>query len=217
MIDFKNRVGVKVCGVTNLADAIGCAKLGVDLLGLNFSPRSPRCISRRTAVEILDGVRGQFADCKFVGVFLNQDLNFVKTTVLDFGLEAVQLHGDESPEYADQVEAPFAIKAIRVGPHFSLAAVARYRCHAVLLDSWCDLNPGGTGKTFPWSEAAKQDGRVERLILAGGLTSENVARAISVVRPFAVDVCSGVEMRPGKKNLCRVKDFLQAVRQASTK
>ncbi len=212
MLEFGNGVAVKVCGVTSTDDALACAAMGVEMLGLNFSQQSLRRISLVIAAEILATVRPRFAQTKFVGVFVDQDLQFVQTTATDLALDAVQLHGVESAEYVRDLRVPFVIKALRVSPGFSESTVADYRCAAILLDNWSASAPGGTGETFPWSIAARLRPCIPRLILAGGLTNENVVNAIQMVQPFAVDVCSGVEERPGQKNYAKVRRFLKAVR-----
>ncbi|MEP6698347.1 MAG: phosphoribosylanthranilate isomerase [Verrucomicrobiota bacterium] len=212
MRDFGNRVAVKVCGITNINDALACAAEGVEMLGLNFSPKSPRYISREVAAEIVAAVRKESPQTKLVGVFVNQDMAFVNATAEELSLDAVQLHGDESPAYTRDVKASFVIKALRVGPEFVAAAASEYECDAILLDTWNASVPGGTGVTFPWSIAATLRPTVKRLILAGGLTPSNIVDAIQTVRPFAVDVCSGIEDAPGRKNRVLLRDFLDAIR-----
>ncbi|MEO7723523.1 MAG: phosphoribosylanthranilate isomerase [Chthoniobacterales bacterium] len=210
MLEFENKVAVKICGVTSVRDAIACAEAGADMLGLNFSPRSLRWIEPRTAQEIVDAVRAQTPQTKFVGVFLDQEAAVVEALAAKLALDAVQLHGDETAEYVRALGAAFVIKALRVGT--TRPDATAYDCAAILLDRWSAVAPGGTGETFPWAIAAELRPMVNRLILAGGLTSANVAEAIREVRPFAVDVCSGVESAPGRKNEGKVRAFLQAVK-----
>lgn len=214
MLEFGNKVAVKVCGVTNSDDALACAAAGVEMLGLNFSTESSRCISPATATEIIAAVRPQSPRIKFVGVFVNQDLDLVRAIAKDLALDAIQLHGAESPEYVRDLRALFVIKALRVGPGYSASPASDYRCDAILLDNWSPNAPGGTGETFPWPVAAALRPSVKRLMLAGGLTCENVAAAVRLVRPFAVDVCSGVEAAPGRKNHAMLGRFVEAVRAA---
>ncbi|MEP6685505.1 MAG: phosphoribosylanthranilate isomerase [Verrucomicrobiota bacterium] len=216
MLEFGNRVAVKVCGITNTDDALTCAAAGVEMLGLNFSPQSSRCISLTTGTEITAAVRSRFPRIKFVGVFVDQELELVRRIKNELALDAVQLHGEESTDYARNLGGPFVIKALRVRPGFSTSTAAAYPCDATLLDSWSANAPGGTGETFPWTVAASLRPLVRRLVLAGGLTSNNVADAIRLVQPFAVDVCSGVEDAPGRKNSAKVQDFVKAVRAAET-
>lgn len=215
MLEFNSEVAVKVCGVTNIDDAMACAAAGANMIGLNFWPRSPRHISRANAADIIADVRTKFEKTKFVGVFVNQEREFVETIAKDLTLDAVQLHGEEDPDYVRDLRARFVIKALPVGPEFSLSGAADYDCDAILLDSWSANGPGGTGQTFPWSVAAAIRPLLRRLFLAGGLSPENVAGAIKLVRPVAVDVCSGVEDTPERKNHPRVRRFIQAVRAAS--
>ena len=210
-----SEVAVKVCGVTVLDDARVCAAAGVQLIGLNFSPASVRCVSLTKAVEITSAVRKQFPLIKFVGVFLDQELGLVQNHARELALDAVQLHGDETPEYVQALEAQFIIKALRIGDDAPSVTFAEYDCEALLLDTWNAELPGGTGRIFPWSVAAALRPRVPRLILAGGLTSENVTAAIRQVRPYAVDVCSGVEATPGRKDEAKVRRFVAAVRGAA--
>jgi len=202
---------VKVCGVTNVTDARICAEAGVQMIGLNFSPQSPRCISQETAAEIVHATRRQFPAAKFIGVFVDQDRDFVQKTIDALKLDGVQLHGDEAPKEVGELRAPFVIKALRVGPGFTPGAAAEYDCDAILLDSYNLSARGGTGEKFDWSIAVAIKPKVRRLILAGGLTSENVRDAIAEVQPFAVDVCSGVESGPGVKNHTAIKNFIGAV------
>ena len=216
MREFENQVAVKVCGVTVVEDALACAAAGVQMVGLNFSRASVRCISLTKGIEITAHVRKQFPQTRFVGVFLDQDLELVQKHARDLSLDAVQLHGDETQEYVRALDAPFVIKALRIGDDAPPVTFAEYDCEAFLLDTWTAKLPGGTGRTFPWSVAAALRPRVQRLILAGGLTSRNVADAIREVRPFAVDVCSGVETTPGRKDEAKVRHFVAAVRRAET-
>ncbi len=242
MLDFEGKVAVKICGLTNATEAVDCAAAGADMLGLNFSPRSPRCVDSGKAMAIVRAVRAEFPETKFVGVFLDQEANLIESLAGDLGLDAVQLHGEETPEYVRDLalllvskpvvagggdpgrvardlagpgSAPpattFVIKALRVVE--TLPEMTGYRCAAILLDRWSADAPGGTGEAFPWALAAALRPEVNRLFLAGGLTSANVAAAIEKVRPFAVDVCSGVESAPGRKEAGRVRAFLAAVQQ----
>lgn len=210
MQKFDHAVAIKICGITDVADALDCAAAGVDMIGLNFSALSLRGITPAAAAQIVAAVRPAFSQVKFIGVFVDQELAAVREIATDLALDAVQLHGAETPEYARQLHFPFVIKALRVGSDFSAAAALNFPSDAILLDSYNSVLPGGTGETFPWSVAAGL--RVKRLILAGGLTSANVAGAIEQVKPFAVDVCSGVETRPGEKDRAKVQRFVASVR-----
>jgi phosphoribosylanthranilate isomerase len=215
MFEFDHDVAVKICGITNVDDAMACADAGAEMLGLNFAPQSLRCISRAEAAEIMAAVRAKFDQIKFVALFVNQEAAVVETLVKDFAFDAVQLHGDENSNYIRNLSAPFVIKALRVGPTFSAADTVAYDCDAILLDAWTPTELGGTGQSFSWPTAATVRPLVRRLFLAGGLTPENIAEALKVVRPFAVDVCSGVEDAPGRKNHGKVRRFIEAVAAAS--
>jgi phosphoribosylanthranilate isomerase len=201
---------VKVCGLTSPDDARFCAKAGVQMLGLNFSPQSVRCLTEEKAREIISAVRNELSELRFIGLFVDQPANFVQEMTDALALDGVQLHGKEAPEFLGGLRAPFVIKALRVGPDFRLTNA--YNCDAILLDTWNAHLSGGTGETFDWSIAAQVRPHVRRLILAGGLRPENVGEAIRIVRPFAVDVCSGVEDAPGRKSESKVRRFIEAVR-----
>ncbi len=211
-MEFEHEVAVKICGVTSAADALDCVAAGADMIGLNFSALSQRCLSPQRAAEILAAVRSNSSAMKFVGVFVNQELELVRKIAIDLELDAVQLHGEETPGYVRDLDLPFVIKALRVGGDFSERGTIDYGSEAILLDTWNSKLAGGTGETFPWSLAETFRAGVRRLILAGGLTSENVAAAIRTVRPFAVDVCSGVEVAPGQKERAKVQRFVESVR-----
>ena len=211
-MEFEHEVAVKICGVTNAADALGCAEAGADMIGLNFSALSLRCLSPDKAAGIMTAVRSDSPAVKFVGVFVNQELELVRKIANDLALDAVQLHGEETPDYVRGLGLPFVIKALRVGADFFKLETIDYGSEAILLDTWSGQSPGGTGETFPWSIAKTFRAGAKRLILAGGLTSENVASAIRAVRPFAVDVCSGVEASPGQKERAKVQRFVESVR-----
>jgi phosphoribosylanthranilate isomerase len=203
-------VKVKVCGITNLEDALAAVEAGADALGFNFYLRSSRYIAPVEARQIIDNLpRTVFC----VGVFVNEEspMTVARMAAIS-GVGAVQLHGDESPEYCAALEEQRVIKALRVGKDFAPEEVARYRVESILLDAFSASARGGTGETFDWMLATKTRDVVAQLYLAGGLTPENVARAIAAVRPYAVDVCSGVELAPGRKDMSRVRAFISAVR-----
>ncbi len=213
MLNLSNdAVAVKVCGVTTEADALACAATGADMLGLNFSPVSIRGISQNRARDIVKAVRSDSPATQLVGIFVDQEQDFVQTIARELELDAVQLHGNESPEYARTLRAPFIIKALRVRPGFAASDVSAYDCDAILLDSWSANAPGGTGITFPWSVATAVRPLVRHLILSGGLNVDNVTDAVRTVRPAAIDVCSGLEDSPGRKDSEKVRQFIQVVR-----
>lgn len=205
------RVRVKICGITSLHDAQVAVDAGADALGFMFYVRSPRWIEPEAAGEI---VRSLPPFVAAVGVFVNAEESFVRRVAAQCGLDAVQFHGDETPEYCARFEPLRVFKAFRVNAAESLRALADYSTSAWLLDAFVPDQPGGTGRTFNWDLAiqAKQLGRP--IILAGGLTPENVADAVRRVRPYAVDVSSGVESAPGRKDPARVRAFVQAAASA---
>ncbi len=205
-------VRVKICGITNWPDARLAVDLGAQMLGFNFHPASPRVLSPAAAWSIIR----RLPSCVVpVGVFVNWTPEAVDALARAIHLKAVQLQGDETAAQARGLSRKHkVIKAFRVSPGFRLAALGRYSFDwANLLDGHASGLYGGTGRTVDWSVAlrAKKYGRV---VLAGGLRAENVKEAILAARPFAVDVCSGTESRPGKKDPARMRAFFDAVREA---
>ncbi len=202
-------VRVKICGITTWADAKLAIDVGADALGFNFYPPSPRAVSPAQAWRI---IRRLPPLVEAVGVFVNWSPLAVDTLASALGLHAVQLHGDESPAVvAEFAEVHPVIKAFRVRPGFRPAVLGRYRrAAAFLLDGFHPRLRGGSGKQFDWS-IARRARRYGRIVLAGGLAPENVAGAIREVEPFAIDVCSGVESKPGKKDPVRLHELMQEV------
>jgi len=202
-------VKVKVCGITNVRDAVYAADCGADALGFVFA-RSPRQVDALQVQEIVKNLPPYVTK---VGVFSNEDPEKVHSIMAACSLDVAQLHGTETPEYCSRF-FPRVVKAFRIKGPESLAALKSYRVGAYLLDSYVEGRDGGTGTTFNWSLArdASASGPV---ILGGGLHPGNVWLAITMVQPYAVDVCSGVEASPGKKDPAKVRDFIQAVRQES--
>lgn len=206
-------VQVKICGVTNIEDALAAAEAGARMLGFNFYPKSPRYITPGEARRIVESLP---AGVKGYGVFVNEEgPEVVRAVAREAGLSAVQLHGDESPEFCDALGGLFTIKALRVGPGYEIAGARTYRTDAVLLDAYSGEAYGGTGKTFDWAVARATREAVGRLFLAGGLTPDTVAAAVEAVRPYAVDVCSGVESSPGRKDHALVRRFVAAALAAA--
>ncbi|HEX6185933.1 MAG TPA: phosphoribosylanthranilate isomerase [Pyrinomonadaceae bacterium] len=201
---------VKVCGITNLEDALAALEAGAEMLGFNFYARSPRYVTpadaRRVVERLPEGV-----EC--VGVFVNESApEEVERFAREACVGAVQLHGDETPEFCRALRELTTIKALRVGPGYTAESAARYPTDAVLLDAYVAGEWGGTGHTFDWSLARRTREAVPRLFLAGGLRPDNVAEAVAAVRPYAVDVCSGVETSPGRKSLPLMRRFVEQVR-----
>ena len=207
-------VKVKICGITNWRDARGAVEAGADFLGFNFYRESSRYIAPTAARRIVQRLPEGVAS---VGVFVNEPEPEMLAIARRVGLDYVQLHGDETPEIVSRMRRSFrVIKAIRVCDSFRVAQLANFtRASSILLDGFDARLRGGTGKSFTW-KLAKSSGRKRQIFLAGGLTPENAAEAVSAARPFAIDVCSGVESRPGKKDAARMRALVAAVRPVST-
>ena len=201
---------IKICGITNLADATVAVEAGADLLGFVFYDQSPRCVPMGRAADIIRALPPFVVK---VGLFVNALPEAVFTVVRECGLSMLQFHGNESPEYCAQF-GMMSMKAFRIRDAESLHALPDYRTDAWLLDSYAADKPGGTGATFNWDIAVEAQKLGRPIFLAGGLTPENVANAVRHVRPFAVDVSSGVESTPGKKDAVKVRSFMAAARKA---
>ncbi len=202
-------VRVKICGITTVDDALSAVGAGADALGFVFFPRSPRYIAPDEAA----GIIAQLPPfVQTVGLFVNEDADVVNRIADRCGLDLVQLHGDETPAYCDQVRRRI-LKAFRVQNLQSLEALGDYRVAGYLLDAWKKDAYGGTGHTFDW-ELAKGAAAHGPLVLAGGLDPGNVAEAVRRVRPYAVDVSSGVESAPGRKDRHKVQEFISRAKEA---
>jgi len=208
-------VKVKICGITNWSDARGAVEAGADFLGFNFYRESSRYIAPAAARRIVKRLPDKIAT---VGVFVNEAEPDMLAIARRVGLDYVQLHGDETAEMVSRMRRSFrVIKAIRVRDSFRVAQLANFKgASSILLDGFDSRLRGGTGKSFNW-KVAKNAGRKRQIFLAGGLTPENAAEAVSAARPFAIDVCSGVEARPGKKDAARMRALVAAVRPVSAK
>lgn len=204
-------VKVKVCGITNYQDAMMAVELGVDALGFNFYPRSPRYIEPEEARSIIRKLPPFVVP---VGIFANEPTPDELMRRANLArVWCIQLHGDESPEFCRQLSRWPVIKAFRIGPEFDPSLLDAYQVSAFLLDAYQEGELGGTGKAIDWDLALRIK-RYGRIILAGGLNSSNVAAAIRKVRPYAVDVCSGVEREPGKKDRALLRAFMEEVERA---
>ncbi len=205
-------VKVKICGITNLDDAMAAADFGADALGFVFFKESPRYISPANAKKIIKKLPPFIST---VGVFVNEDKNTIKKTVSQAGIDIIQLHGEEPPA-ACRFHGHLPIKAIRVKSIDNLEIISKYRdkVSAFLLDTYTPDVFGGTGQVFNWDIAveAKKFGRV---ILAGGLTPARIEKAIRRVHPYAVDVSSGVEAEKGKKDHKKMKLFIERAKRIS--
>jgi phosphoribosylanthranilate isomerase len=206
-------VRVKICGVTNWADARLAVDLGADALGFNFHPPSPRSVTPAQAWEMIRRLPPMVTA---VGVFVNWPAQVVAALARALRLGAVQLHGDESPREVRELTGAFCvIKAFPAPPGFRLAALAPYAsASALLLDGFKYGLRGGTGRTADW-DLARRARKYGRVILAGGIRPENVAQAIAQARPYAVDVAGGVESRPGKKDARALRDLMREVEAAN--
>lgn len=213
-------VFVKICGITNIEDARAAIEAGADMLGFNFYRLSPRFIEPDAAREIITAVRAEtrseHARVIMLGVFVNESVENVIRIAERSGLDGIQLHGDETPEYCRELKrhAPqrFAIKVVRSNGAVDFSELGLYAADAFMLDAYDPKLRGGTGQTADWMLAREAARQLPRLFLAGGLSPENVADAISVVRPYAVDACSALEISPGTKDHARVTEFVAAVR-----
>jgi phosphoribosylanthranilate isomerase len=198
---------VKVCGITRIEDAVMAADLGAAAIGFVFWPRSPRYLEPDVAREIAAALP---ASVVCVGVFVNQDAAQVRQTAAHVRLGAVQLHGDESAEYAAALMEP-VIKAVPIAEGFDPATLDTFPpAITVLLDAHDPVRRGGTGSAVDWTIAARAAAR-RPIVLAGGLTPANVVEAVRTVRPYAIDVSSGVEAAPGRKDQEKLKAFFAAV------
>ena len=212
-------VRVKVCGITNIEDARAAIDAGADMLGFNFYRPSPRFIEPQEAKKIIGAIRDENGSraLTLVGVFVNETSpDSIAHIVAATGVDAVQLHGDESIEFCTGLKQllgdTFLIKVLRVTDAFDPAETGRYDADAIMLDAFHRELRGGTGQVIDWTVARAARELVPRLFLAGGLSPENVGQAITEVKPYAVDACSSLESTPGRKNAERIRAFVQAVR-----
>jgi phosphoribosylanthranilate isomerase len=205
---------IKFCGLTTAGDAELAVSAGAWAIGVIFWPGSPRRCEPDAAAEIAAAVKRRV---EVVGVFVNATLDHVADTAESVGLTMLQLHGDEGPSYCSEAARRTGcrvIKAARVRSGADVQALTRFHTDYHLLDSYTKGVPGGTGETFAWEIARAHRGRTP-VILSGGLTPDNVADAIAAVRPFAVDVASGVELSPGHKDPAKLSAFADAAHAAS--
>jgi len=201
-------VKVKICGITSATDALMAATAGADAVGLNFYRASPRYIDPDRALAIRLALPPFVAA---VGIFVDEDNDRVREIMDHCRLDYAQLHGREGPRRVAQLKGYRIIKAIRIRSEEDLRELERYRVDGFLLDTYVKDAPGGTGQTFDWDVARAAANRA-RVILAGGLTPDNVAQAVAAGRPYGVDVASGVENEPGKKDRKLVNRFVRAAK-----
>ena len=205
-------VRVKICGITNLADAQAAAEAGADALGFVFYEKSLRFISIKTAAEIS---RALPPFIMRVGVFVNPPKELVSKAIAECGLSLLQFHGDEPLEFCMQFGL-MNMKAFRIRGAGSLKGLPKHKTDAWLLDAYSSDTLGGTGEVFNWDLAIEAQKTGRPVFLAGGLTPENVADAVRKVRPFGVDVSSGVESSPGKKDHAKVRAFINAAKTVAS-
>ncbi len=203
---------IKICGIKTVTDALAAMEAGADLIGFNFYPKSPRCIDVGRCRDIMSVMR-KYGHVTYVGVFVNASAAEIHATMETVGLSIAQLHGDETPEMLRALDGK-AFKAFR-GVPAEVNGFARSESPALLVDAAVKGVYGGSGVTADWSAAAELAKQFP-LLLAGGLTPENVADAVRQVRPWGVDVASGVESAPGEKDAKKMKAFVNAVRSATT-
>ena len=200
-------IRVKICGITNLEDALAAAEFGADAVGFVLYPNSPRHIKPAQAKLIIDQLPPYVTS---VGVFANQAEEEIWRMREACGFDLVQLQGDESPGFCQRFGSR-VVKAIRVKDHGSIRQMAEYSVRAFVLDTYRENQPGGTGERFNW-DLAIQARSFGRIILAGGLTPENVRDAITKVQPYGVDVSTGVEKHLGKKDHTKIERFIKQAR-----
>jgi phosphoribosylanthranilate isomerase len=205
-------VRVKICGITNLADGQAAAESGADALGFVFYEKSPRFVSIKTAAEISRALPPFITRA---GVFVNPTKELVFKAVAECGLNLLQFHGDEPPEFCAQFDL-MSIKAFRIRDAGSLKELPKYKTDAWLLDAYSSDTLGGMGEVFNWDLAVEAQKTGRPIFLAGGLTPGNVAEAVRKVRPFGVDVSSGVESSPGKKDHAKVRAFINAAKTTAS-
>jgi len=203
-------VKVKICGITNLPDGLAAAEAGADALGFVFYDQSPRYISIPAAAELIRQLPPLVMK---VGVFANAPEDLVLRASRECGLNLLQFHGDEPPDYCLQFGL-MSMKAFRIRDAASLQALRDYPTDAWLLDTYSPGKLGGTGETFNWDLALEARGWGRPIFLAGGLTPENVAEAVQRAQPYGVDVSSGVEAAPGRKDHAKVRAFIKAAKPA---
>ena len=204
-------VRVKICGITNAADAIAAVDAGADALGFMFFDNSKRFVSPSLAAEIIRELPPFVAK---VGVFVNASQDFIRLVLETSGIDTLQFHGEESPQFCGQFGLK-VIKAFRIQSHESLHNALSYRNYAWLLDSYVDGQHGGTGVAFNWDVAVEATKLTRMVILAGGLKVETVSEAVRKVRPYAVDVSGGVESVPGKKDHAKLREFIAAAKSVT--
>jgi phosphoribosylanthranilate isomerase len=203
-------IRVKICGITSVADAQLAVDAGADAIGMVFYAPSPRAVTIDQARVIAQSVEPFVT---IVGLFVDAEKTFIDEVLAKVSLHVMQFHGDESPDFCDSFQRPY-LKAIRMRPDLDVEkAIAHYpNASGILLDAYRPGIPGGTGETFDWQRVPKDSAKP--IVLAGGLTPENVAQAINTTQVYGVDVSGGVESSPGKKDAQKVQTFIHNAKRA---
>jgi phosphoribosylanthranilate isomerase len=197
---------VKICGITNIDDALLCESMGADYLGFIFYPKSKRYLTTKTASSI---IKELYTSTQKVGVFVNESSDVINKTAALLQLDFVQLHGDESPDFISSIKVP-VIKAFRVNDDFDFGIIDQYGKMIIpLLDTFTKDSFGGTGKTFNWNIIPEK--LTNNIFLSGGISSSNLAYIYENIQPFAVDVSSSLESSPGKKDTKKINEFFSII------
>lgn len=202
-------VKVKICGITNLADAQTAIKAGCDALGFVFYKKSPRYIRPQAAQEIINNLP---KDIIKIGVFVDEQEKTIKSIAKLCRLDILQFHGEEAPEFCRRFKKFRIIKVFRVKHSIDTEKLGKYNVFAFLFDSFSKDKPGGTGRQFNWNVLHHLADIKHPIFLSGGLSARNVSRAIAIAHPDWVDVCSSVELEPGKKDSAKVRKFIQTAK-----
>ena len=203
------KIKVKICGITNLEDALASFFAGSDALGFVFYKKSPRNIGLNQAQNISRILPKKILR---VGVFVDEDISTVKKIAQACALDMLQFHGQESPDYCQKFKGYKIIKAFRIAKPSDLDKISGYKTDAYLFDSFSPVQIGGTGNKFNWKILAQTAKMKPIVFISGGLTASNVAKAVELLKPDWVDVSSSIESRPGKKDHKKIQRFIQTVR-----
>ncbi len=206
---------IKICGITNIEDARKSIELGADALGFVFYEKSPRKITKEKAREIITSIQDPESSIQPVGLFVDELEEKVNEIASYCNFNILQFHGDETPDYCKKFPQKI-IKAFRIRDKESLVDIPKYEVDYYLLDAYSEELPGGTGRTFNWDLAKEAKEFGKPIILSGGLNPENIIEALKKVSPFGVDVSSGVEASPGKKDLTKLEEFIAKVKGFET-
>lgn len=204
-------IPVKICGITQVVDAEIAVENGASAIGMIFYNDSLRNLEEGKALEIATAINGKAA---LIGVFVNENIERIRSFVTELNLDMVQLHGDESPEYCENLELP-VIKVFRIGDTFDVDNLKDYNVDAFLFDTYKQGIPGGTGDSFNWDVLLNLNIETP-IILSGGLNPENIFKGINAVQPSAVDVSSGIENYPGKKDEDKIQDLFKSIKGINT-